>query len=158
MCPIFEGNSRFEMKSVMLQMLQTSRQFGGAVGKDLHTHLKSFQEIYNTFSIPGVTHDEIKLSLFPFSLKDEVRQWAYSFEPGEITTWEQMVEKFMQKYFSPMVNARRRRDIVTFEQKEMETLSDASARFKRLVRNCIHNEIPYCVQMKIFYGGLNRPL
>lgn len=96
------------MKPVMLQMLQTARQFGGALGEDPHAHLKSFLNICNTFSISRVTQDGIQLSLFPFSLRDEARQWTYLFELGEITTWEQMVEKFMQKYFPLMVNARKR--------------------------------------------------
>lgn len=47
---------------------------------------------------------------------------------------------------------------MTFEQKEAEILNDAWARFKRLVRNCLHNGISDCVQMEVFYGGLNRPL
>lgn len=63
----------------------------------------------------------------------------------------------MQKYFPPIVNVRRRRDIVTFKQKETETLSDAWDWFKRLVQNCLHDGIPDCVQMEIFYGGLNCP-
>lgn len=63
----------------------------------------------------------------------------------------------MQKYFSSTVNVRKRRDIVTFEQKDLEMLSEAWTRLKRLIRNCLHNEIPNCVQKKIFYGELNRP-
>ena len=47
---------------------------------------------------------------------------------------------------------------MTFEQKATETLSDAWAIFKRLVRNCPHNGIPDCIQMEIFCEGLNRPL
>lgn len=69
-----------------------------------------------------------------------------------------MVKKFIQKYFPPMVNAGRRRDIITFEQKEIETMREAWARFKRLVCNCPHNDIPDCVQMEIFYGELNHLL
>ena len=106
-------------------MLQAAKQFGGALGKDPHAHLKSFLEICNTFSITRVTQDGIRLSLFPFSLRDDARQWEYSFKPGEIITWEQMVEKFMHKYFPPTVNARRRRDIVTIKQKDSKTLSEA---------------------------------
>ena len=154
--PTFEGNGRFEIKPVMLQMLQAAGQFGGATGEDPHAHLMSFLEICSAFPMAGVPQDSIRQTLFPFSLKDEARQWAYSFEPGEITTWSQMVEKFMHKYFPPTVSAKRRRDIVTFEQKDSETLSEAWARFKRLVRNCPHNGIPDCVQMEIFYGGLNK--
>lgn len=63
----------------------------------------------------------------------------------------------MHNYFPPTVNAIRRHYIVTFEQKDSETLSEAWTRFKRLVRNCSHNGIPDCVQIEIFYGELNQP-
>lgn len=63
MCLAFEGNGWFEIKPIMLQMLHVTRQFGGVVGEDPHAHLKSFMDIYNTFSIPGVTPDVIRLSL-----------------------------------------------------------------------------------------------
>lgn len=68
--PAFQG-SRFEMKPVILQMLQTLRQFRGTPGEDPHAHLKSFIEICNTFVILNITADEIHLTLFPFSLRDE---------------------------------------------------------------------------------------
>ena len=128
----FQG-SRFQMKRMMLQMLQIVGQFGGTLGEDLHTQLKSFIETCNTFVFPNITVDEIHLTLFPFSLRDEVRQCAYSFEPGEVTTWNQMIENFMKKFFPTTKNAKRRRDIANFQQKDKETLSDAWARFKRLV-------------------------
>lgn len=86
MCPTFHG-SRFEMKLVMLQMLQTVGQFGGAPDEDPLAHLKSFTKICNTFVISNISPEETRLTLFPFSLRDEVRQWAYSLESGEITTW-----------------------------------------------------------------------
>lgn len=72
-------------------MLQIAGQFGGALGEDPHALLKSFKEIYNTFVISNITPKEIRLTLFPFSLRDEVRQWVYSLEPGEINTWDQMI-------------------------------------------------------------------
>uniref|UniRef100_UPI001C3D1ED9 retrotransposon gag family protein n=1 Tax=Picosynechococcus sp. (strain ATCC 27264 / PCC 7002 / PR-6) TaxID=32049 RepID=UPI001C3D1ED9 len=124
--------------------------------EDPHAHLKSFIEICNTFVIPNISADDIRLTLFPFSLRDEARQWAYSLEPGEITTWNQMIEKFMKKYFPLTENARRRRDIANFQQKDRETVSNAWARFKRLVRNCPHNGFPKCVQIEIFYDSLNK--
>ncbi|XP_038890241.1 uncharacterized protein LOC120079867 [Benincasa hispida] len=77
--------TRFEMKSVMLQMLQTVGQFGGGHGEDPHTHMKRFLEMCNSFVIP--TPEAIRLSLFPYSLRDDAKQWVSSLEPGEITTW-----------------------------------------------------------------------
>ncbi|XP_038874908.1 uncharacterized protein LOC120067411 [Benincasa hispida] len=67
--------TRFEMKSVMLQMLQTAGQFRGARGEDPHAHMKCFLETCNSFVIPGITPEAIRLSLFPYSLRDDAKQW-----------------------------------------------------------------------------------
>ena len=63
----------------------------------------------------------------------------------------------MKKYFSQTENAKRRNDITNnFKQKNEETLSDAWNRFKRWVKNCPHNGFSECMQIKIFYVGLNK--
>ncbi|XP_038904327.1 uncharacterized protein LOC120090680 [Benincasa hispida] len=120
--------------------------------------MKRFLETCNSFVIPGITPEAIRLSLFPYSLRDDAKQWVSSLEPGEITTWEKLVEKFMQKYFPHTTNARRRREIMNFEQEEAETLSVAWERFKELVNNYPNNGLPLTIQMEMFYGGLNRAL
>lgn len=79
----------------------------------------------------------------------------YSLELGEITTWSQIIEEFMKKYFPPTENVKRRRDIANL-QKDKDSLSDAWALFKRLVRNYPHNRFPKCVQIEIFFDGFNE--
>lgn len=95
-------------------MLQIVGQFGGALGEDPHAHLKSFIVICNTFVIPNITLEGIRRTLFRFSLRDETKQWVYSLEPSKITTWAQVIEKFLKKYFPPTKNEKRRRDIANF--------------------------------------------
>lgn len=48
-------------------------------------------------------------------LKDKAKGWANSLEYGEITTWEDLIEKFMKKHFSPIDNARRSQDLMLFK-------------------------------------------
>lgn len=40
----------------------------------------------------------------------------------DVTTWDQMVEKFMKRFFPPTENAKRRKDITNFKQKDRENL------------------------------------
>ncbi|KAK4258420.1 hypothetical protein QN277_007874 [Acacia crassicarpa] len=44
----------FEIKGVMIQMLNAARPFGGLPSEDLHLHLKTFMEVCNSFVIPGI--------------------------------------------------------------------------------------------------------
>ncbi|XP_038876668.1 uncharacterized protein LOC120069060 [Benincasa hispida] len=110
----------------------------------------------NTFSIPGITPDGIRLYFFPYTLRDEAKRWAHSLEPNEITSWDKFMEQFMKKFFPTAVNARRCKDVLNFKQMDNETLSTTRVHFRRLVKNCPHIGIPDCILMETFYNGLNR--
>ncbi|KAJ9540615.1 hypothetical protein OSB04_027121 [Centaurea solstitialis] len=146
--------THFALKPVMFSMLQTNGQFGGTAIEDPHFHLKSFMQISDSFIIPGVSPSSLRLFLFPFSLKERARAWYDSLEPDSITSWSQMAEKFLKKYFPPTRNAKSRLDISTFKQWDDEAVSDAWERYKELLRRCPHHGIPYCIQLETFYNGL----
>ncbi|KAL5564932.1 hypothetical protein UlMin_028096 [Ulmus minor] len=118
----------FELKPVMFQMLQT---------------------------INGVTDDILKLKLFPYSLRDRARAWLNSLPSDSITTWNNLAEKFLMKYFPPTKNAKLRNDITSFQQLEGESLYETWERYKELLRRCPHHGIPFWIQMETFYNGLN---
>ncbi|WP_369334065.1 hypothetical protein [Vibrio vulnificus] len=62
----------------------------------------------------------MKLRLFPFTLGNMVKQWLHSLPRGSITTWDQIAERFLQKYFPPAKTAKLRNDISSFVQKDFE--------------------------------------
>ncbi|KAJ9545398.1 hypothetical protein OSB04_025105 [Centaurea solstitialis] len=146
--------AHFALKPLMFSMIQTNGQFSGTAVEDPHSHLKSFMQITDSFRIPGVSPSALRLSLFPFSLKERARAWYDSLEPDSITSWNQMAEKFLKKYFPPTRNAKSRLDISTFKQWEDEAVPDAWERYKELLRKCPHHGIPYCIQLETFYNGL----
>ncbi|XP_060960154.1 uncharacterized protein LOC133030995 [Cannabis sativa] len=118
----------FELKPVMFQMLQTLR---------------------------GVSEEALRLKLFPFSLRDRARAWLNTLPPDSVINWNDLAEKFLRKYFPPTRNAKFRSEIMSFQQLEDETTSDAWERFKELLRKCPHHGIPHCIQLETFYNGLN---
>ena len=67
------GATHFSLKPLMFQMLQTNGQYAGLSSKDPHSHLRSFMEITDSFLIPDVSDDALRLKLFPFSLRDRAR-------------------------------------------------------------------------------------
>ncbi|KAL5568112.1 hypothetical protein UlMin_024687 [Ulmus minor] len=103
----------FELKPVMFQMLQTAGQFSGLPTEDPHLHLRLFMEVADAFKINGVTNDILKLKLFPYSLRDRARAWLNSLPSDSITTWNDLAEKFLMKYFPPTKNAKLRNDITS---------------------------------------------
>ena len=62
----------------------------------------------------------------------------------------------MEKYFPPSKITKIIKDIITFQQFEMESLSDAWERFKELLRSCHHHGLPRDVLIITFYNSVTR--
>ncbi|XP_031286373.1 uncharacterized protein LOC116145068 [Pistacia vera] len=75
--PAIAANN-FEIKSTIIQMIQSSCQFNGLAHADPNAHIGNFLEICDTFKQNGVTDDAIRLRLFPFSLRDKAKNWLNS--------------------------------------------------------------------------------
>jgi len=73
--------------------------FQGLPNEDPYAHLAMFIEICNTVKIVGVPDEAIRLSLFSFSLAGEAKRWLHLFKGNSLKTWEEVVEKFLKKYF-----------------------------------------------------------
>jgi hypothetical protein len=67
------GNAAFELKPVLINMVQAS-QFFGEAHEDANKHLQHFLEICSTFTIKDVPSDAVLLRLFPFSLLGRAKQ------------------------------------------------------------------------------------
>ncbi|KAJ0969800.1 hypothetical protein J5N97_022677 [Dioscorea zingiberensis] len=72
-----------------------------------------------------------------------------------ITTWPQLAEKFLVKYFPPAKITKLRSDISSFIQFEMETLYDTWERYKYMPRKCPQHVIEDWMQVQTFYNELN---
>ncbi|XP_020266504.1 uncharacterized protein LOC109841993 [Asparagus officinalis] len=145
--------NNFELKPSLLSLVQQN-QFGGTPTEDPNLHISVFLEYCDTLKMNGVSDDAIKLRLFPFSLRDKARAWLQSLPPGSITTWDQLSEAFLAKYFPPSKTAQLRNQITTFTQKEGESLYDAWERYKDLLRMCPHHGLEDWLIIHTFYNGL----
>ena len=75
--------------------------------------------------------------------------------PNEsITTWDQLKQAFLHKYFPPHKTTKFRNEITTFKQNGSETIYSAWERFKELQRQCPHHGLPEWMIPQIFYNGL----
>ena len=104
----------------------------------------------DAFKIAGASEDALRLRLFSYSLRDQARAWLNSLPLDSITTWNDLVDKFLMKYFPPTKNAKLHNEITSFHQLKDESLYEASERFKKLLRRCPHHGIPCCIQLETF--------
>ena len=111
--PIRANN--FELKGVTQKMLHNT-QFHGLTSENPNAHLTSFIEVCDTVKYNGVTKEALRLCLFPLSLSDRAKHWLTSQPPDSITSWNDLVQKFLTKFFPPAKIAQLVQEINTFRQ------------------------------------------
>ncbi|XP_042038255.1 uncharacterized protein LOC121784138 [Salvia splendens] len=142
----------FELRRGLLQMAENNA-FRGRPTEDPNKHLTKFIQICNTTKINGVTDEQIRLRVFPFSLEDDAKDWLDSMEPNSIRTWDAMVEKFLEKYYPPSEALKRQSEIISFEMTPQESIRGAWERFKRLMKRCPNHGLNPTHQVLAFYRG-----
>ena len=95
--PPIQSNN-FELKSVTLQMLQNIL-FHGFPSENPNMHLTNFIEVCDTVKYNGVTEEALRLRFISLSLGDRANHRLTSQPPDSITSWNDLVQKFLKKFF-----------------------------------------------------------
>ncbi|GJX74981.1 reverse transcriptase domain-containing protein [Tanacetum coccineum] len=144
----------FELKHGLLTLVQ-NKQFFGHDKEDPHAHIRYFNKITSTMKFSNVPSTSVKLMLFPFSLEGAARIWLEKEPPRSILTWDDLVSKFINKFFPPSKTTNLRNEIMRFQQRFDETFYEAWDRFNDLLRACPHHGFSELHQLDTFYNALN---
>ena len=98
--------------------------------------------------------DATRLSLFSFSLAGEAKRWLHSFKGNSMKSWDEVVEKFLKKYFPESKTAEGKAAISSFHQFPDELLSEALERFIILFQKTPTHGFSKPIQLNIFIDGL----
>lgn len=145
--------AHFELKPQILQLLPN---FRGLDREDPYMHVKEFLDICSTFKFQNFSDESVRLRLFPFSLKDKAKGWLNSQPPGSITSWDELVRKFLSKFFPMSRTNSLRRNISDFRQKDDEQFYESWERFKDLILRCPHHGFETWRLVQYFYKGLTQ--
>ncbi|GJT83382.1 reverse transcriptase domain-containing protein [Tanacetum coccineum] len=146
--------NNFEIKHGLLNLVQ-NKQFFGNDKEDPHAHVRYFNKITSTMKIPNVPNTSVKLMLFPFSLEGAARIWLEKEPPRSIETWDDLVTKFINKFFPPSKTTNLRNEITRFQQKFDETFYEAWDRSSDLLRGALHHGFFRIASTRSFYNALN---
>ncbi|GJV37391.1 reverse transcriptase domain-containing protein [Tanacetum coccineum] len=112
--PVVLANE-FELKIELLDFISNNSLFG-LENDDPHSHIKIFYQITRTFKINQVPHDVVKLILFPFSLKGAAETWLENEPPNSFTTWDDLVSKFLNRFYPHSKTREFKKEIMNFQQ------------------------------------------
>ncbi|GJR85682.1 reverse transcriptase domain-containing protein [Tanacetum coccineum] len=104
--------------------------------------------------VPNVRVPSVKLMLFPFPSKGRPNLLEER-TPRSIQTWDDLVSKFINKFFLPSKTTNLRNEITRFQQRFDETFYEAWDRFNDLLRVCPHHGFSELHQLDTFYNALN---
>jgi len=145
-----EGNN-FEIKPALLKLVHQN-QFFGSPADDPNLHISTFLRLSGTLK---ANQEAVRLHLFPFSLRDRASACFHSLEVGSITSWDQMRQAFLARFFPPSKTAKLRDQITRFNKKDGESLYDAWEHFKEMLRLCPHHGLEKWLIVHTFYNGLS---
>nr|GEU72754.1 reverse transcriptase domain-containing protein [Tanacetum cinerariifolium] len=146
--------NHFKIKTNSLQLVKAN-PYHGFERENPHTHINNFKRITSTLKFRDVPNDVIKLTMFPYSLEVNARVWYDKEHPNSILTWEVLVNKFVNQFFSPSKTTNLKNEISRFTQRFEETFGEAWERFKEMLRACPHHGFTELTQIDTFYNGLN---
>ncbi|GJT57598.1 hypothetical protein Tco_0992652 [Tanacetum coccineum] len=111
--------------------------FNGTIKENVFEHVNNFLEVVGPIKINGVSRDRFRLSVFPISLAGAASEWFKKDCIGPVTTWEDFVEKFVQKFYQ-LFN-----DNEEMKVKESDDPNDITEIF-RIEGNIFDYETPFC--------------
>ena len=91
--------------------------------------------------------------MFHFSLKDKAKVWLNSLPVRSSTTWDELSNKFLTKFFV-CLKQMFIREISDFYQRECEKFYECRERFNNLLLKCPHHGFDKWRLVQRFYNGL----
>jgi hypothetical protein len=112
----------YELKAKLIYFLQKN-PFYGFENDDPYSHIRRFSQITQTFKINHVPQDVVNLILFPFSLKGATEKWLDYGPPNSITSWDDLLSKFLNRFYPHSKTVELRKEIINFQQSYDETFA-----------------------------------
>ena len=142
--------ANFRIDSHVMSMLSF---FHGKPSKDSYRHVDELSPVCEINHLQNVPADTIEMILFLTTLRDCAKDWFLKLGK-QFTSWTEMEEEFLRKYYFVGKTTFVRKAIREFTQGTSETFLEAWERLRNLTRECPHHGVSNHELTKIFYDGL----
>jgi hypothetical protein len=102
--------------------------------EDPNLHLQAFVQLCQTFDEDGLTQDQVRARLFPFSLLGKALCWFHTLPEESKQDWEALMRNFMKEFYSLTKTQSLHNKIDTFAQFPTETIAEALECFNEYMR------------------------
>ena len=121
--------------------------------EDPYRHVDELSQVCEINQIHNLSADVMKMKLFPATLRDRAKDWFLKLGK-EFTSWTEMEEEFLRKYYFLGKTTSISKAIREFTQEPSETFHEAWERLRDLTRECPHHGVSNHGLTQIFYDGL----
>ena len=130
--------------------------FYGMKSQCPYDHVRDFLDLVNTLVTVPAELESARMKLFPFSLKDNARTWLSTLKPQSITSWEEMHDEFLKKYYPVHKTVEMKKRVSNFAEKPNEPFFSLWERFKNLLAAVPHHGFTVKDKMQFFYEGISQ--
>ena len=125
---------QYRLSSRLIAMIQ-NLSFSGKEDENPYLHIRDFEQTCDCLRIEGISDKTLRWKLFPFSLRGEARRW-YSQKVGQQQgEWGVLRANFCLDFYSLDRIADLRLEVLSFKQKDNETLGKSWKRFSDLLES-----------------------
>ncbi|KAJ3674519.1 hypothetical protein LUZ60_005135 [Juncus effusus] len=136
-------------------MLSALPTFEGHKNDNPYAHLDEFHMKCTALFGKTDNLDNIKLILFPHTLGAARRDWLNHLQVGQFETFDDVVKRFLKRYFPSTLTAKIRKEITNIQQRGDETLQEYYERFVRLCASCPNHNLTKTSLLDQFIQGMN---
>lgn len=142
-------NGRFRSLTIFLTIYRSFT-------KSLYFHIRDFLKICSFQRFDCVSSKQLQLLLFPLLLKDDAKKWLNLLSVRSFTTWEQLSNVFLKRYFLAQKTNIMRKEIMKFKQLDSKSLYECWKRYESLILEFSHPGFSDWKRVQYFYERL-RP-
>ncbi|KAI5005859.1 hypothetical protein ZWY2020_033102 [Hordeum vulgare] len=153
--PIFitDEDYEFSVNPEIISLVE-SDPFLGYESETVVAHLTKLHDIATLFTSEDKIRYYYILKMFRFSLKDDAKAWFTSLAPGCVSSPQDMVYYFCEKYFPAHKKQAALQEIYNFAQLKEESLPQARGRLIQLHNDLSDHPLKKNEIHDIFYNGL----